>query len=174
MPPRTSSRLKAVGKSRSETVSIDSPDMPQVEGVKRKRRGTVGTSAKPPTKRAAVTDTSEDTSLDNSQPPSAIDDHSSNKDTGTTHHYGTRRSNNLHPARTAGVGKRTQAEVQAQAAVKKAQKQSKLQSKQQSQQDELDLENDGMFLLANLLNAHEETDRVADSRKNLSHYFRIK
>ena len=49
--------------------------------------------------------------------------------TGVTHTYGTRPTNDPHPAKTADIEKRTQEEVQADANVKRATKQARFDAK---------------------------------------------
>ncbi len=117
--------------------------------AKRKRARTVGKSAQPAAKRPTVAPPNAPTSDDELRaPPVDV----------PPRVYGTRRTNDPHPARTAGIEKRTQVEVQKDAAVKKAEKKAKSDAKQQSQREESERETRGMTLLAELLDSYQATN----------------
>lgn len=145
------------------------PSLTQLPVTQRQRkRGRTGSAsdAKPPAKRPTgkrapkVTTNPDDSSLVRYSQATGLQGASPDVSTSgiQQHSYGTRRTNDPHPAKSAGMARRTQAEVQATAAAKRAEKKSKSDARQDAQEHEAHLEALGSATLSKLFNTRMLTE----------------
>ncbi len=143
---------------------------PPVTQRQRKRGRTGSASEKPPAKRPTGTKRSTLTTAATASSPDNTNQHVPGLSPASApeaqHSYGTRRSNDPHPAQSAGVAKRTQAQIKEAAAAKQAEKQSKVDARQEVQEREAYLEAIGSATLAELFGARMMSDEEHDN--NLS------
>ncbi|KAI0759642.1 hypothetical protein BC629DRAFT_1058137 [Irpex lacteus] len=118
--------------------------------TKRKRGST--TTKKPPTKRSNLQPTAQLPHLDTAAPLHEVDNAPGvNSSSSSSRSYGTRTTNNPHPAKSVGLEKRRQTDIAQAAAVKKADKQAKTDAKERDQREKAIREHEGVIAVAALL-----------------------